>query len=197
MNKETFLKQLERELRHIPEEDRQDAISYYREYFEEMGADDTMDVSRELGSPHKLAQTIISEVADKHVGMQSSEGGIKSGVITVWMVVLAIFAAPIALPLAMVGVVMLVVFVLVGFIVSFSVFIAAVSAVLAAVYMIPAIFVSGGLAQSAVCLGLALAGAGLAIFLFYGAKWLYHICVLGVTTGYQKMFAGKRGRLND
>ena len=39
MNKHTFLQRLEKALRHIPKEDREDAISYYTEYFEEMGAD--------------------------------------------------------------------------------------------------------------------------------------------------------------
>ena len=45
MNKHTFLQRLEKALRHIPKEDREDAISYYTEYFEEMGADDNQYIS--------------------------------------------------------------------------------------------------------------------------------------------------------
>ena len=36
MNKTEFIKQLEKRLRRLPKEDREDAIRYYEEYFEEM-----------------------------------------------------------------------------------------------------------------------------------------------------------------
>lgn len=196
MNRETFLKQLERELRHIPAEDREDAISYYREYFEEMGVDEGLDVTQKMGSPKELARTIISEYADKYadnyVEKQNREGGIKNSTTAVWMVILGIFAAPIALPFAFAGGALIFAFILVVFAIVASLFAVSLSAAAAGICMIPAIFVAGSLAQSVVCMGLTLVGAGLAIILFYGTQELYRVCVKGVTMGYRKIFSGKQ-----
>lgn len=198
MNRETFLKQLERELRHIPAEDREDAISYYREYFEEMGVDEGLDVTQKMGSPKELARTIISEYADKYADNYAEKqnreggGGIKNSTTAVWMVILGIFAAPIALPLAFAGGAVIFAFILVAFAIVLSLFAVSLSAAVAGICMIPAIFVAGSLAQSVVCMGLALVGAGLAIILFYGTQELYRVCVQGVTMGYRKMFSGKQ-----
>lgn len=193
MNKETFLKNLERELKAIPAEDREDALSYYREYLDEMGADESMDVTQRVGSPRDLARTIISECADKHVEKQEREGGIKNGTTAVWMVILGIFAAPIAVPLAFAGVMVLFAFVLVGFAIGLTFMAAAVSAVVAGACMVPATFVAGSLAQSVVCLGLVLVGGGLAIILYYSAQEIYQVCIKCVTAGYRR-FASRRER---
>ena len=62
MNREEFLRQLERQLAAIPESDRLDAIAYYNDYFDEAGVENEQDVIRELGSPEKVAQTIIEDL---------------------------------------------------------------------------------------------------------------------------------------
>lgn len=62
MKKEEFLAQLERLLMDIPVSDRLDAISYYRDYFDEAGVENEQDVIRELGSPEKVAKTIIEDL---------------------------------------------------------------------------------------------------------------------------------------
>lgn len=67
MNKHIFIQRLEKALRHIPKEDREDAISYYTEYFEEMGADDTQDVSQSLGKPEDIAKEIIVNCTEKRI----------------------------------------------------------------------------------------------------------------------------------
>ena len=58
MNKESFIRQLEQLLMDIPEYDREDAIAYYNDYFDEAGQENEQNVIRELGSPEKVAQTI-------------------------------------------------------------------------------------------------------------------------------------------
>lgn len=58
MNQKTFLNKLERELRHIPREDREDAVSYYREYFQEMGIEENGEVPQELEAPKEIARQI-------------------------------------------------------------------------------------------------------------------------------------------
>ena len=60
MNKYTFLQRLEKALRHIPKEDREDAISYYTEYFEEMGADDNQYISTIVTIPDDTSLKDIS-----------------------------------------------------------------------------------------------------------------------------------------
>lgn len=61
MNRTEFMRQLERLLSTIPESDRQDAIAYYNDYFDEAGAENEERVIRELGSPEELAKTIKQE----------------------------------------------------------------------------------------------------------------------------------------
>ncbi len=58
MSKETFLIQLEQLLYDIPREEREEAVKYYRSYFEEAGADREADVLEELGSPQRIAAGI-------------------------------------------------------------------------------------------------------------------------------------------
>lgn len=71
MNKKKFLKKLERLLRRLPEEEREAALRYYREYFDEAGIENEQRVIEELGSPEKVAEEILqgssSNVGDTSV----------------------------------------------------------------------------------------------------------------------------------
>lgn len=58
MKKDEFLSQLEYLLQDIPEEDKRDAIDYYRDYLEEAGPEREEDVLREFGSPERIASMI-------------------------------------------------------------------------------------------------------------------------------------------
>ncbi len=62
MNRVDFLEQLERLLSDIPESDRLDALAYYNDYFDEAGAENEVQVIRELGSPEKVATTIKTDL---------------------------------------------------------------------------------------------------------------------------------------
>lgn len=59
MNKELFLLQLERLLYNIPKEEREEAMDYYRSYFEDAGAENEALVLEELESPQSIADSII------------------------------------------------------------------------------------------------------------------------------------------
>lgn len=63
MNREEFMRQLERLLWELPVNDREDAIAYYQDYFDEAGVDNEKRVMQELGSPEKVAAMIK---ADRH-----------------------------------------------------------------------------------------------------------------------------------
>lgn len=110
MSKEEYLAQLEQNLRKLPEVERVEAMQYYREYLEEAGesADEVME---KLGSPKTVANDIIRECAVKtlavvgqgtdHSKSQENTQKKKNSTATnIWLIVLGIFAAPIAFPLA-------------------------------------------------------------------------------------------------
>lgn len=58
MNRNEFFAELERLLGDISSEERNEALEYYREYFEEAGPENEEEVLRTLGSPQKVAENI-------------------------------------------------------------------------------------------------------------------------------------------
>ena len=63
MSKDEFMKSLEYLLSDIPDEDKADAIGYYRDYLEEAGPDKEEQVIRDFGSPERIASIIRSEIS--------------------------------------------------------------------------------------------------------------------------------------
>ncbi len=63
MGKEEFLKRLTYLLRDIPEEEMQDAVSYYRSYLEEAGPEREEEVLAGFGTPEQVAEAIRANVA--------------------------------------------------------------------------------------------------------------------------------------
>lgn len=62
MNRQEFMKRLEELLRGIPASEREDALAYYNDYFDEAGAENEAQVIRELGSPEAVAENILADV---------------------------------------------------------------------------------------------------------------------------------------
>lgn len=62
MKKETFLKELEYLLQDIPDEDKEEALSYYRDYLEEAGSENEDKVMEEFGSPERVAAIIRADI---------------------------------------------------------------------------------------------------------------------------------------
>lgn len=58
MTKEQFLFQLEQQLLDIPQDEREEAMEYYRDYFDDAGKENEEQVIAELGSPKKVAASI-------------------------------------------------------------------------------------------------------------------------------------------
>lgn len=58
MNREQFIAQLARLLQDLPPAERQEAIRYYQEYFDDAGEENEDAVIQELGSPGKVAASI-------------------------------------------------------------------------------------------------------------------------------------------
>ena len=58
MNRDTFMKQLAYLLQDIDDDDRQDALGYYQDYFDEAGSEHETDIINELGSPERVASIV-------------------------------------------------------------------------------------------------------------------------------------------
>lgn len=142
MNKMEFVNKLEKKLRYLPVEDREDAIAYYKEYIEEMGADDVTDISAKLGSPSEVAAGILAECTQKK--LKENEEGKKAANSTqiVWLIILAVCSIPVLIPLAIVLVIVLLAVLLVAFCMAF----ASVLSVVAMPYVM-------GIGQKLICLG--------------------------------------------
>lgn len=62
MNRDEFMERLEYLLWDIPEEEKEDALAYYRDYLEEAG-ESAEEAIREFGSPERIASIIRSDLA--------------------------------------------------------------------------------------------------------------------------------------
>ena len=62
MNRIGFLRQLEELLRDIPDNERREAMEYYRNYFDDAGPENEQKIIEELGSPAKVAESIKKDL---------------------------------------------------------------------------------------------------------------------------------------
>ncbi|WP_455717540.1 DUF1700 domain-containing protein [Anaerosporobacter sp.] len=65
MNRQEFLNELENLLINIPSSDRQEAIQYYQDYFEDAGVENEEQVIRELGTPERVAAIIQEDLRNE------------------------------------------------------------------------------------------------------------------------------------
>lgn len=63
MRKEEFIKELEYLLQDISDEEKNDAIAYYRDYLEEAGEENEDKVIKDFGSPERIAAIIRSDLS--------------------------------------------------------------------------------------------------------------------------------------
>lgn len=104
-----FIYQLSKNLGGLPETERIAAIEYYSAYINDAAEDEAVTIER-LGSPAEVAAKIIAEFAVKTD--EYHETSRRFGLKTFWLVILAVFASPIALPIAIgaaiIGIVLLI-----------------------------------------------------------------------------------------
>ena len=58
MNRVEFMRQLESLLKDISSTEREEALQYYNDYFNDAGPENEQDVVQSLGSPAKVAENI-------------------------------------------------------------------------------------------------------------------------------------------
>lgn len=76
MSRAEFIEKLEYLLQDLSQEDREDGISFYRDYLDEAGTEREQEVLREFGSPERIASIIRSNLqVDLEDGGIFSENG--------------------------------------------------------------------------------------------------------------------------
>ena len=74
MNKDGFMSQLKGLLADIPEAEREEALQYYDDYFEDAGAENEQSVISSLGSPKNIAENIKAELRGEVIPASASAG---------------------------------------------------------------------------------------------------------------------------
>lgn len=99
MNRTEFFKILISELKNIQPSELQDVLQYYNEYFDDAGVENEQSVLEELGSPQKIAAAIRETSTLNYIA--SGQNSPKRSLNALWITLIAIFALPIGLPLAL------------------------------------------------------------------------------------------------
>lgn len=190
MNRKEYMKRLGYRLRRLPKEDFDRAMEYFTEYFEEAGPENEIQAIEDLGAPETAADQIVRDMAFEKA--QESNTSVKKGLSNVWIGILAIFAAPVGLPLAFAVAMTALAFVIVIVAMIFSVFVLAVST---AVSAIPSIlvgiwFMFTSPASGIATIGFGLICAGLGFFLIWASIWLCRWFLNKMT----KLFGNMAGR---
>lgn len=73
MDKYEYIKLLENKLAELSEDERNSAVNYYKELFEDAGSENEADLISKLGSPDQLAESIIRESGMVAVQNQSCD----------------------------------------------------------------------------------------------------------------------------
>lgn len=192
MNREEYIKVLNNQLRHLPKEDRDKALEYFIEYFEDAGVENEQQAIENLGDPKSAADQIICELAVKNSKESIKEKSVKKGMKGIWIGILAAFATPFAIPMILALVLLILALILTVFCFLLAFFFVGGSLVLTC----PAVFVAGitmisqSSAVTLICIGTTGVMLGIGLIIIYSAYlWLIHFI-----NGIVKLFGKLAGR---
>lgn len=181
MNKDQYLECLRNNLRNIPEDEMNNIIEYYREYFEEAGVENEQIVINELGRPELLANKVSAdyvirdnEKSSANVNNINNITQVKKGLSSIWVIILAICGFPIWFPMVIIIAAIVFSLVVAVFSVLFSFGIAAIavigSGLLAFIFGIIILFmhIPTGIAT----LGTACVAIGLGFLFLVATLWI-------------------------
>lgn len=196
MNKTEYIAALRVQLRRLPKEDQEKVLDYFEEYFSDAGPENEAKAIEDLGAPENAAEQIITNLAISNT--QTPVKGVKRGVNAVWVGILSVFAAPIALPLGIVLAVVALMLLLVMFLFLACMFLMGALLVLNAPLCIaagiPTFATHFGVFISAV--GLGLMSAGLGILILVGMTHLSRLIINGLVKFFGRI-ARKGGRQHE
>lgn len=195
MNQEQYMKVLKKKLRHLPKSDFVRAVEYFEEYFAEAGWENEQQAIADLGVPEEAADQIIRDIAIKNT--QEPVKNMKNGLGAVWVGILAVFAAPIALPVLLMLGLVLVMLLFMVILVFVMLMVVGASVVFAGPFAIigGVSIMTESVPDSLICFGYGLMGIGLGLMLAYGmylaCKWFLN----GMIKSFGRMV--RKGGKND
>lgn len=183
MSREEFMKELENLLSDVSEEEKKEALEYYRGYFEDAGKENEERILRELESPEKVAQTIKADLEtgkERQEEAQQNTSAAGDGNDKAWKILLVVVIAVLTSPIwvgaagGLLGGALGLAGGLLGIVI-------AAIAVAGSLYIAGAVISGVGIAQLAVgnvAAGMGLLGGGLivlalAVLATIGCVWLY------------------------
>ena len=193
MNRNEYMSILEKKLSNLPKEEFKAAIAYFQEYFDEAGPDKEQEAIEKLGPPNAVSAKILAEFAVK--ASDDDPKSPKKGMSAIWLAILCIFAAPMAIPLGFAAIGLLIGF----FGVLFSIVVSAgaviltfiVTAVACFVASIAAFFVSP--VNGVLLLGVSMLLGGLALICIMPTYYIIRAFVSWIAKMILKLFRGNRG----
>lgn len=192
MNKNEYMRQLARKLRRLPKEDYDKALAYFDEYFEDAGPENEQQAIADLGSPEEAAKELIMNLAEQNI--EEPPKTMKKGLSAVWVGILGVCAAPIALPLMLAFVVVAVALIFTVFVLLFSLILCAIAVAAVGILGI----LGGGILlfhtfPDGLCnLGLGIFALGAGILCIYGAILLFKWFLKKTTCSLGKIAKGGR-----
>lgn len=72
MNKKEFLDKLNQKLAELSQEERESAMKYYEDYFEDAGEEKEQEVISQLGSPEEIAKGILKENGKEEIEQEET-----------------------------------------------------------------------------------------------------------------------------
>lgn len=200
MKREEYLASLGRELRRLPKEDYDEAMAYFIEYLDEAGPDNEQQAFEDLGSPQQAAEEIIMKKAQENLS-STEQSSVKKGFSKIWVGILAVFAAPIALPVALAVVIVIcaLAFSVLAVVFSLGVSGVALTAGGIATALAPLVCILSEPASVMATTGLGLVSTGLGILVMIWMRRLFMICLRSCMKVFGRIVARVRkdGRKNE
>ncbi len=217
MNREEYLRLLAIALKDIPQAEKEEALQYYNDYFDDAGIENEQDVINSLGSPAKLAESIQREFADGYGKFENCRNDFQgynpyvqpyqdnskrknklSGGVIALIVVLCILASPLLLALAAVAVSIVIAIFAAFFALIMVLFAVVLTLVCVGIVCVSVAFALGLSSpfSAALLIGICIASIGVCIFLVMAIVWLFGVALPWLLKGIGKLFKkifGKKG----
>lgn len=198
MNKQQYLRKLKRLLKALPKQERESAIQYYEEYFDDAGAENFQAVANELGTPDEVSRQILNNYLEKQNNAEKAVIPKKSHkkALIIWAIILTLwFTVPVALGLAccIIGVAVSIASVYIGIVAAGFVAVACgIVGMVASIIVATSDFSTGILA-----LGLSLLSIGVGLLLLMLGIWLFKITLSGCKKLYKKLSEKHKEKKKD
>ena len=175
MTRTEYIAKLTKYLRKLPQQDYEEAIEYFMEYFEDAGPENEARVIAELGTPKEAAHEVISRLLEEKIVEDKSS--LRNKTTILWIAILAVLASPVALPILLFFLAMIMTLLMIIFAVLVTALALTFALLISGVYTF---FTSFSLLS--VSLASTLFGGGLGLLMFGGALLLllisFEICKL-------------------